>query len=90
MSYQVYFADLAEENRALVLTLLKLKEEAGELEPDEAELLYKLRGSSTPTPYPPMEEPPRQRPGGGSSGGGGGGPRRPARRPNGRSQHTDN
>ncbi len=86
MAYQVYFGDLAEENQALVLTLLKLKEEAGELEPDEAELLYKLRGSSTPTPYPPLEDPPRQRPGGG----GGGGPRRPSRRPNGRSQHGDN
>ena len=86
MAYQVYFADLAEENQALILTLLKLKEEAGELEPDEAELLYKLRGSSTPTPYPPLEDPPRQRPGGG----GGGAPRRPSRRPNGRSQHTDN
>ncbi len=86
MAYQVYFGDLAEENQALALTLLKLKEEAGELEPDEAELLYKLRGSSTPTPYPPLEDPPRQRPGGG----GGGGPRRPSRRPNGRSQHGDN
>ncbi len=44
MAYQVFFADLAEENRALILTLLRLKDEAGTLEPAEAELLLKLRG----------------------------------------------
>ena len=44
MAYQVYFADLTEENRALVLTLLRLKDEAGTLKPEEAELLLRLRG----------------------------------------------
>ncbi len=43
MAYQVYFADLTEENRALVLTLLRLKEESGRLEPGEEELLAKMR-----------------------------------------------
>ena len=62
MAYQVYFGDLTEENQALTLTLLRLKEEANALEPGEAELLYTLRGTSTPTPYPPPEEPARQRP----------------------------
>ena len=62
MAYQVYFGDLTEENQALTLTLLRLKEEANALEPGEAELLYSLRGSSTPTPYPPLEEPARHRP----------------------------
>jgi hypothetical protein len=88
MAYQVYFADLDEENRALILTLLKLKEEANELEPDEAEMLYALRGSKTPTPYPPMEEPQRQRQNQ---------PRRSSRRPNNngrqqqqQQQHSDN
>ena len=48
MSYQIYFADLKEENRALVLTLLRLKAEGGPLEPGEAELLTILGGR-----YPP-------------------------------------
>ena len=43
MAYQVYFADLTEENKALVLTLLRLKEESGRLEPGEEGLLAKLR-----------------------------------------------
>ena len=84
MAYQVYFGDLTEENKALILTLLKLKEEANELEPTEAELLYELRGSATPTTYPPTEEPQRHRQNA---------PRRSSRRPNnGRSQqqHNDN
>jgi hypothetical protein len=59
MAYQVYFGDLTEENRALVLTLLRLKEEANALEEGEADLLYGLRGSTTPTPYPSAEEPAR-------------------------------
>ena len=62
MAYQVYFSNLVEENQALVLTLLRLKEEANALEPGEAELLYQLRGSTTPTPYPPAEEPAKHRP----------------------------
>lgn len=60
MAYQVYFGDLTEENQAFVLTLLRLKEEAGTIEPNEAELLYTLRGSRTPSSYPPPEEPFRQ------------------------------
>jgi len=87
MAYQVYFGTLVEENQALILTLLKLKEEANTLEPNEAELLYSMRGSSTPSSFPQVEEPGRQRlsggGGGGSSssgGGGGGGGRRPPRR----------
>ena len=43
MAYQVYFADLTEENKALTLTLLRLKEESGKLEPGEQELLAKMR-----------------------------------------------
>ncbi len=44
MSYQVYFADLKEENRSLTLAILSLKEEAGQLELGEAELLTQVRG----------------------------------------------
>ncbi len=43
MAYQVYFADLTEESRALMLTLLRLKAEGGTLEQGEAELLAQLR-----------------------------------------------
>ena len=68
MAYQVYFGELKEENQALMLTILKLKEEADALEPGEAEMLYALRGSSTPTPLPPEEQSSRQRPGGGGGG----------------------
>ena len=81
MAYQVYFGTLVEENQALILALLKLKEETNTLEPNEAEMLYALRGSSTPTFYPQVEENGRQRAsgnGGGGSGSGGG--RRPSRR----------
>ena len=60
MSYQVYFADLSEENRALSMTLLRLKEEAGEIEPEEAKLLEGLRGSPTPWPAIADEPMPRQ------------------------------
>jgi uncharacterized membrane protein YgcG len=67
MAYQVYFAELAEENKALMLTILKLKEESDALELGEAELLYTLRGSSTPTPLPPEAQPSRQRTGGGAN-----------------------
>ncbi len=52
MSYQVYFANLAEENAALTVALLRLKEETNRLAPDEAQLLYALRGSETPTAMP--------------------------------------
>ena len=45
MSYQVYFADLKEENQSLILAILRLKEEAGSLEPGEAEMLVGLRGA---------------------------------------------
>jgi hypothetical protein len=76
MAYQVYFADLTEENRGLLLAVLKLKEEAGTLEPGEAERLYEIRGSETPTPLPPEEQPQRPR----QNNGGGGGRRGPSRR----------
>ena len=33
MAYQVYFAELSEENKALTMTLLRFKEEAGTIEP---------------------------------------------------------
>lgn len=48
MSYDVYFGSLAEENRSLLLTLLRLKEEAGKLEPEEKELLAQVRGGQEP------------------------------------------
>jgi hypothetical protein len=77
MSYQVYFANLAEENAALTVALLRLKEETNRLAPDEAQLLYALRGSETPTAMPPVDEQAQAGPGssGGrrSRGGGGGG-----------------
>ncbi|MBL75823.1 MAG: hypothetical protein CL763_02735 [Chloroflexi bacterium] len=56
MAYQIYFADLSEENKALTLTLLRLKEEAGTIESDEAKLLEELRGSPTPWPQTIVEE----------------------------------
>lgn len=84
MAYQVYFAELEEENKALMLTILKLKEEADALEPGEAELLFSLRGTSTPTALPP-EEPSRQR-----SGGGGGNRRGSGRRGGGQRPHSGN
>ena len=53
MAYQVYFADLTEESRALMLTLLRLKAEGGTLEPGEAELLAQLRSyEGTPPEIP--------------------------------------
>ena len=76
MAYQVYFGTLVEENQALILTLLKLKEEADTLEPNEAELLYSMRGSSTPSSFPQVEEPGRQRLSGGGGGNGRHSPRR--------------
>ena len=42
------------------MTLLRLKEEAGEIEPDEAKLLEELRGSPTPWPAIADEPMPRQ------------------------------
>ncbi len=57
MSYQVYFADLAEENQGLTMALLRLKEEAGTIEPDEAKLLEELRGSPVPWPQSYQEDP---------------------------------
>ena len=59
MAYQVYFANLSEENKALTLALLRLKEEAGGIEQDEARLLEELRGSPTPWPQAPDEPAPR-------------------------------
>ena len=88
MAYQVYFGDLTEENRALTLALLKLKEEAGTLEEGESELLNSLRGSSKPTSYPPLEDP-QQQPRQSKQGGG----RRPSSRRgsnNGRNQQQEN
>jgi hypothetical protein len=83
MSYQVYFANLAEENAALTVALLRLKEETDRLETGEAQLLYALRGSETPIPMPPVDEQAQAGPGssgrrprgGGSSGGRRGGGR---------------
>ena len=74
MAYQVYFADLSEENRGLTMMLLRLKEEAGAIEPDEAELLTELRGS--PTPWPAIADEPAPRQHFNRSGGGRRGPRR--------------
>jgi hypothetical protein len=88
MAYQVYFGTLVEENQALILTLLKLKEEANTLEPNEAELLYSMRGSSTPSSFPLVEEPGRQRLSGGGGGGGGGGRRSPRRGGSGRGRNN--
>ena len=58
MSYQVYFADLTEENRTLLLALLRLKEESEKLEPGEGELLFSIRGGPAPEPLPMVDEPP--------------------------------
>lgn len=66
MAYQVYFADLTEENQSLVITLLRLKEESGKLEPGEEELLAKLREEAAALPEsafadaPPPPMPQRQ------------------------------
>ncbi len=66
MAYQVYFADLTEENQSLVVTLLRLKEESGKLEPSEEELLTKLREEAAALPQsafadaPPPPTPQRQ------------------------------
>ena len=62
MAYQVYFADLENENRALTMALLRIKEEAGTIEPDEAKLLEELRGSPTPWPTTYVEEQQSPRP----------------------------
>ena len=48
MAYGVYFANLTEENSALLLTLLRLKKEAGRLEAGEEELLAQMRGQEPP------------------------------------------
>ncbi len=60
MAYQVYFADLTEENQSLILTLLRLKEESGKLEPGEEELLAKLREEAAALPQSPFAEAPQQ------------------------------
>lgn len=86
MAYQVYFGDLTEENQGLLLAVLKLKEEAGTLEKEEATVLYAIRGSETPTPLPPEEQPQRHRQGGG---GGGGGRRGSSRRGGSRGQSNN-
>jgi len=53
MAYQVYFANMAEENQSLLLAVLRLKEEVAsvpgwptiqKLQADETELLMRLRG----------------------------------------------
>ena len=77
MSYDVYFANLTEENKSLLLTLLRLKEEAGMLEQEERALLAQFRGqapapsdrknSAPPAEIPlpealPIQEPPNQEP----------------------------
>ena len=58
MAYQIYFADLTEENRALVLTLLRLKEESGRLERGEEELLAKMREEAALLPQSEFSEVP--------------------------------
>ena len=60
MAYQVYFADLTEENHSLVLALLRLKEESGKLEPSEVEFLAKLREEAAALPQSIFPEPPPQ------------------------------
>ena len=66
MAYQVYFADLTEENQALIFALLRLKEESGKLEPAEEELLAKIRQEALLVPQAEFSEirapapPPRQ------------------------------
>ena len=66
MAYQIYFADLTEENQEWVLALLSLKEESGKLEPGEEELLAQLREEAALLPQsafaelPPAASPPRQ------------------------------
>ena len=55
MSYQVYFASLNEENEAYLLALLRLKDEAGTLEPAETELLLRMRGPAPTSGYAPDE-----------------------------------
>ena len=83
MAYQVYFAELSEENKALTMTLLRFKEEAGTIEPDEATLLAELRGSPTPWPQTMAADEPQPRSYGRNNGGsaaGGGSARRNSRR----------
>lgn len=50
MAYQVYFTDFTEENKSLIITILRLKEEAGTLEPAEKSMLEDARGSLPPLP----------------------------------------
>ena len=68
MAYQIYFADLTEQNQSLVLALLRLKEESGKLEPSEVELLAELREEAALLPQSAFAEAPpppvRQRQGG--------------------------
>jgi hypothetical protein len=52
MSYQVYFTDFTEENNSLIIAILRLKEEAGKLEPEELEMLTSVRGNLPPMPEP--------------------------------------
>lgn len=52
MSYQVYFTDFTEENNSLIIAILRLKEEAGKLEPEEMEMLTSVRGNLPPMPEP--------------------------------------
>ncbi len=44
MSYRIYVTDLAGEVRALLLALLRIKEERNALESGEQELLARLKG----------------------------------------------
>ena len=100
MAYQVFFADMTEENKSLVLTLLRLKEEAGQIEPSEIELLAQLRGPipagsfqyQEPQEYqePQQQSPRRGRGRGGGSGSGGGRRSSGGSRGNGRSQFSEN
>ena len=62
MAYQIYITDYTEGNQAMVLALLRLKEEAGKLEPEEGPLLARLKSSAIDAfPEGPQRVPPRQR-----------------------------
>jgi len=62
MAYQIYFADLSEENKSLTLTLLRLKAEAGTIEPNEEELLLTLKGPAMPFPVQDLAPIPKRLP----------------------------
>jgi hypothetical protein len=54
MAYQVYFANLTDEIQAMTFMLLRVKSEAGELEPGEQELLEKMQENLDQLPPPEL------------------------------------